>query len=132
MSELPERRDGESAEEFRVRCAIHEKTVKMDQIISAAQLPEYIHASELIKEAADTLGTRAAERDVEEERSMARVVAIFNARHGTNMTEAEGWSFMICLKLGRSVTGRFRKDDYIDAAAYAVLEGECRSKGAKS
>ncbi|UKL14799.1 hypothetical protein C121_66 [Stenotrophomonas phage C121] len=87
-----------------------------------------IHASEFIKEAADTLGNRAAERDVQEERSMKKVVNVFNALHGTNLTEAQGWSFMSCLKMGRAVSGKFRKDDYVDMAAYAALEGECRSK----
>ena len=32
------------------------------------------------------------------ERSMGKIVAIFNLHHGTNLTEAQGWHFMEILK----------------------------------
>lgn len=87
-----------------------------------------IHATKLLDSAANTLGARAADRDLEEERSMKRIVAVFNALHDTNLTEAQGWSFMVVLKQVRAITGTFKEDDYVDLPAYAALEGECRSK----
>lgn len=89
----------------------------------------YTHATEILKSSAETIGQRASDRDVVEERSMAKVVAIFNLKHGTNLTEAQGWNFMATLKEVRSlVGGKYRADDYIDQLAYIALEAEHRSK----
>ncbi|UZV39839.1 hypothetical protein [Xanthomonas virus PB119] len=89
----------------------------------------FTHASEILQAGINTLGQRAADRDVQEERSMARVVALFNLKHGMQMTEAQGWNFMTTLKEVRALTGgKFRPDDYIDQVNYIALEAECRSK----
>ncbi|AVO23143.1 hypothetical protein RIVERRIDER_62 [Xanthomonas phage RiverRider] len=89
----------------------------------------YTHASEILKAGIDILGQRAADRDVVEERSMAKVVELFNLKHGTDLTEAQGWNFMATLKEVRSlIGGKFRPDDYIDQVNYTALEAECRSK----
>lgn len=89
----------------------------------------FIHATEILQMSANTLGQRAADRDVVEERSMAKVVALFNMKHDLNLTEAQGWNFMVTLKEVRSLIGdTFRPDDYIDNISYTALEAECRSK----
>lgn len=68
---------------------------------------------------------------------MARAVAMFNelvgssgdaALLGPGMSELDGWRFMVCLKLARSINGKFNADDYDDMAAYAALAGECAAK----
>ena len=71
---------------------------------------------------------RASQRDAEDgERSMKRCVEAFNALEGTNLTETQGWKFMVMLKMARSVSGDFTADDYEDMAAYAGLAGESAS-----
>lgn len=81
----------------------------------------------ILKGAHDTINKRAADRDVERERSMAATVGAFNAIHGTKLTEAQGWSFMTLLKMKRSFTGDvFRDDDFLDEAAYTALRAEAR------
>ena len=63
------------------------------------------------------------------ERSMARTVAAFNALHGTQLTEAQGWSFMLCLKLVRLFCAPgFHADSADDAVAYAALLGEGKAR----
>lgn len=92
-------------------------------------------ADGFLLEAADAIDHRAAERDTPEgERSMARATAMFNAwrgpRHGDGaLTEHEGWVFMACLKLARPAGGDYRRDDYVDGAAYIALAGECAGAG---
>lgn len=83
-------------------------------------------AHEFLEDALFALGDRAAERDVGQERSMARAVKIFNAATGLEMKEERGWLFMICLKMARDQGGRFKEDDIVDLAGYAALYGECR------
>lgn len=87
-----------------------------------------VHALDFLNNAATTLGSRAKDRDVAEERTMKRIVECYNTVYGTNMTETQGWTFMTILKLVRSATGPFKEDDYIDLPAYAALAGESRSK----
>jgi hypothetical protein len=50
---------------------------------------------------------------------------MFNARYGADMTEAQGWAFMTCLKHARMAAGKFNEDDYIDAVNYEALHAEC-------
>ena len=83
-------------------------------------------APALLEKAAATMRERSVERDVEKERSMAKTVALFNAQFGTDMTEYQGWMFMVHLKMARAEGGNYREDDYVDAAAYLALAGECR------
>ena len=83
----------------------------------------------VLKTAHSTIHQRAADRDVKQERSMEATVKAFNAIHGTDLTEAQGWSFMTLLKMKRSFTGnRFRDDDFVDEAAYTALRAEARQK----
>ena len=55
---------------------------------------------------------------------MALTVDVFNALTGHQLSETEGWAFMICLKLARSRQGGHNIDDYIDGSAYHALMGE--------
>jgi hypothetical protein len=81
-----------------------------------------------LKEAVSQMEVRGALRDKPSgERSMAAIVATFNALTGKGLTEAEGWEFMILLKMVRGRQGSFNRDDYVDGAAYFGLLGECES-----
>lgn len=84
-------------------------------------------ATDILKEAAECIGDRASERDTEEERSMASTVRAFNGMYGTELTEEQGWQFMVLLKMARAKGGEYRRDDFVDGAAYFALAGECRS-----
>lgn len=85
-------------------------------------------ATNLLQEGQDILKARAVLRDSDGgERSMARTVAIFNAWTDSNMSEEDGWRFMIALKQAREVQGDFHKDDYQDLVNYSALLGECTS-----
>ena len=85
-------------------------------------------ATDLLQSAYDQIGDRAAERDTETERSMSSTVNAFNALYGTNLTEEQGWMFMVFLKAARAKGGRVRVDDYIDGSAYFALAGEAAIK----
>lgn len=70
---------------------------------------------------------RAAQRDSEGgERSMKACVDAFNAIFGHNLTETQGWQFMVLLKMARG-RNKFNPDDYEDGAAYTGLAGEAHS-----
>lgn len=98
-------------------------------------MTEITPAKSFLEQATKALSDRAIERDsLSGERSMSRTVKLFNAwREGRGdtseeLTETDGWIFMIFLKLVRGDQGNFRADDYIDAAGYAALAGESKSK----
>lgn len=88
-----------------------------------------VSAASVLEIAAELIGDRAASRDVEKERSMARCVRTFNAMTGHSLTEEDGWLFMQYLKQARSKGGAFRFDDYLDDVAYAALRAECAAQG---
>lgn len=83
-------------------------------------------ASEILSAGADTISNRAASRDDNKtaERSMASTVNAFNAMYGTNLTETQGWMFMVFLKAARARQGDLNMDDYLDGASYFALAGE--------
>lgn len=82
-------------------------------------------APALLREAANVIEERAAERDLTRERSMKRAVAAFNTLTGSELSEVEGWLFMSVLKLSRATAGTFQSDDLHDCAAYVALALEC-------
>lgn len=89
-------------------------------------------AQDFLATALNAMEERAQLRDSEEgERSMASAVKAFNAIRNTNLTEEDGWAFMIFLKLARSTNGKFHADDYVDGAAYFGLLGEAAEKERK-
>ena len=79
----------------------------------------------ILDRASSTIQTRGKERDKGSERSMKSAVEAFNALTGRELTETEGWKFMVILKLARANGGSFNMDDYLDGAAYMALAGEC-------
>ena len=82
----------------------------------------------ILQTARETIVDRGTTYDTDgqgQERSMAKVVAMFNALTGHNITETQGWKFMACLKLARSEQGQHKLDNYLDGAAYMALAGEC-------
>lgn len=83
-------------------------------------------ASEILRAAAATIDQRGTERDQPGgERSMSRTVAAFNALTGHQLSERDGWLFMVALKAARATaTPVGRPDDYLDGAAYFALAGE--------
>lgn len=84
--------------------------------------------ADILRDAAATIDARAQQRDTIAERSMARTVAAFNGLTGRDLTEEEGWLFMVALKLARATAGRaYQRDDHVDAAAYVALLAECSS-----
>lgn len=84
-----------------------------------------MNASEILNKSAETLNQRGADYDQPGgERSMSRIVDTFNALTGSELTEAQGWQFMVCLKLVRMGTAADPTDSAVDCAAYAALAGE--------
>jgi hypothetical protein len=85
-------------------------------------------AHTFLEEGAKVMRDRAQLRDQPQgERSMEAIVKTFNALTGHNLTEGEGWEFMILLKMVRGRQGNYNRDDYVDMAAYSGLLGECES-----
>jgi hypothetical protein len=82
-------------------------------------------APDILMAAASHLEERANSYDSDEgERSIPNTVRMFNALTGHNLSEEQGWLFMVCLKLVRSQQGGLRMDSYEDGAAYFALAGE--------
>lgn len=88
-----------------------------------------IPPDKILTDAAVTLKQRGADYDGKGyqggERSMKATVAIFKAWTGIELSEQDGWRFMIALKMARSMTGKPKLDTYVDMAGYAALLGEC-------
>ncbi len=84
-------------------------------------------AAQILNEAVAIMAERGKSYDKsggEAERSMPKIVAMFNALTGHELTPEQGWKFMCCLKLARSEQGEYREDNYLDGAAYMALAGE--------
>lgn len=85
-----------------------------------------VRAPDVLGKARQHMLDRAATYDKPEgERSMAKTVEVFNAFHGTSLTEAQGWHFMQILKDVRLFTREsYHADSAEDAVAYAALKAE--------
>ena len=84
-----------------------------------------MQASDFLSQAQSEMEDRSKTYDKPAgERSMANTVAMFNALTGHQLTEEQGWKFMVCLKLVRSEQGEYRADNFVDGAAYFGLAGE--------
>lgn len=90
-----------------------------------------ITAVELLVKAAEHMRARAATYDKPEgEHSMAKTVEVFNAFHGTALTEEQGWHFMQILKDVRLFTREtYHADSAEDGVAYAALKADARRRG---
>ena len=98
----------------------------IEQPAAAAETP----APQFLEAAANHMRNRAKQRDSQGgERSMAKTVAAFNTIYGQQLTEEQGWQFMVLLKMTRSAHGIYVQDDYEDGAAYFALAGETASRG---
>ena len=107
-------------------------TNKNETLVVKKQMKKQAHT--FLDEASSVMKQRAELRDAADgERSMECIVKTFNALTGRNLTTAEGWEFMILLKMVRGRQGKFNADDYVDGAAYFSLlgenESESRNKG---
>ena len=109
--------------------AVDEATKTYDDI--KAEIARPTGADEILQIAEETLVQRGVMYDStgqQQERSMGKVVAMFNALTGHELTNEQGWKFMCLLKLARSEQGEFSLDSFIDLAAYAALAGEEAAK----
>lgn len=90
--------------------------------------PEFLHRAATIME------ERGRQYDKPGgERSMGKTVAAFNAITGQDMTEEQGWAFMLVLKQVRffSNTTAPHRDSLEDAIAYSALLAESALKEVK-
>jgi len=78
----------------------------------------------ILEQALAAIADRAPVRDCDGVRSMRRTVVTFNNLTGNELSERDGWIFMLCVKLSRSQQGNFHVDDYVDLAGFAALAGE--------
>ena len=85
-------------------------------------------APSILDEARDCIADRAEERDTDSERSMKATVEAFNAMYGKDLTEEQGWQFMVLLKMSRAKGPNMQRDSYVDGSAYFALAGEAASK----
>ena len=112
--------------------AIQKKEIHHKDLEAIEGIPVRGFAPELLMEAANCIGDRAVERDIDQERSMKSCINSFNAMFGKDLTEEQGWHLMTLLKISRSKGGNFRLDDYIDGAAYQALAGEAAAMERKN
>jgi hypothetical protein len=78
----------------------------------------------LFEEAEKILEGHATDRGLGKERSMKKIVEVFNTLTGKNLTEHDGDIFMVCLKLVRMQRSPQIRDNYIDALNYLVMSHE--------
>ncbi|WP_286707967.1 DUF6378 domain-containing protein [Psychrobacter sp. UBA2514] len=97
------------------------------EVTSQGRKDDAPKAVQILNEAVQIMAERGKSYDKsggEAERSMPKIVAMFNALTGHELTPEQGWKFMCCLKLARSEQGEYREDNYLDGAAYMALAGE--------
>jgi hypothetical protein len=82
-------------------------------------------ASEILRTAMNHLIERGITYDAKGgERSMSKVVQMFNTYKGSDLSVEDGWMFMVLLKMVRCSQGEFKLDNYEDGSAYFALAGE--------
>ncbi len=80
------------------------------------------YVSGVLEQAAEEVGGRATTYDSPQgEESMPKTVQMFNALYDKDLTPEQGWQFMAILKMVRSSQGEFKRDNYVDEAAYAAF-----------
>ena len=79
---------------------------------------------DILKEARQIIDGHATDRDRGKERSMGQIVEIFNNLTRSNLSEHEGYIFMVVLKLVRMERSPSNIDNYIDGVAYIQLAWE--------
>jgi hypothetical protein len=58
-----------------------------------------MNATDFLKLANETIGKRDQQYDQGQERSMGKIVAMFNICEGLELTEPQGWRFMQMLNM---------------------------------
>lgn len=114
----------------------HETTVsKTDYFDPADSLPGFedlngpVTADRILKAGLYHMENRASTYDAAGgERSMEKTVALFNIWSGLQLTEEQGWMFMVFLKATRSSQGGYKCDNYEDGSAYFGLAAEAGYK----
>ena len=99
----------------------------IQQYISQTESGDKFSAKDILLQAMGTIGERGKSYDTDgngNERSMERIVSMFNTMTGHELTTQEGWKFMVILKLVRSCQGEDKLDNYLDGSAYFALAGE--------
>lgn len=82
-------------------------------------------SEDILERAAGHLRDRAETYDSGNgERSMGKVVAMFNTLCESQITTEQGWQFMALVKMVRCNQGEYKADNYEDGAAYFALSGE--------
>lgn len=86
------------------------------------------NAPVMLKRAADIMQERGKQYDSPEgERSMEQIVKAFNIITKNQLTESQGWLFMVLLKMVRdNARDKGHQDSCEDLIAYASLYGESR------
>ena len=89
-----------------------------------------MNAVDILNQGKAILDERGQEYDQPQgERSMARIVAVFNAHHDTQLTEEQGWHFMQIVKDVRFfIKDAYHHDSVVDGVNYLALRGECRAQ----
>ncbi|RLC97980.1 MAG: hypothetical protein DRI46_12110 [Chloroflexi bacterium] len=97
--------------------------------MSEAEYPTTIEqVTSILEQAIEEVGGRAALYDQPDgEESMPKVVKLFNTLYGKDLTVEQGWMIMVLLKAVRSANGDYKRDNYVDLAAYAAFAGKAAS-----
>ena len=87
-------------------------------------------ATEYLRQATVIQENRAKEYDTPGgERSMASIVGAFNVLFDKNLTETEGWQFMVLLKMRRQHSApTHHEDSALDEVSYSALAAESSSR----
>ena len=88
------------------------------------------YVTDVLEQAAEEVGGRATTYDSPQgEESMPKAVQMFNLLYGKDLTPEQGWQFMTILKMVRSSQGEFKRDNYVDEAAYAAFACKAAQDG---
>ena len=84
-----------------------------------------MRAEDFLNAGLGRISQAAEERDAPNgERSMLPAVRNFKALRGIDLSESDGWVFMIALKLARASQGGYHEEDYVDLVGYSALLAE--------
>lgn len=101
--------------------------VRVASVAKFTNQPNTMTAQDILREALATIEARGKTYDPaapDGERSMPRIVELFEEQTGVKLTEAQGWRFMQCVKEARLESSPGHRDSVVDKLAYAALELE--------
>lgn len=92
-------------------------------------------APDFLQQAKETMEERGKSYDKDgdqEERSMAKAIAMFNLATGRDLTDSEGWMLMVLLKIVRQWSAEpYHHDSALDSVAYTALMAEALNEAHK-